>query len=404
MKKICYFIGLIIVFFNFESCSNEEPQIFSNPKDNHQNADSRFISLSEAVNLANYYIDRLGDSNTRSSTRKVSHIHMLKGSSTRTESSDSKYNDYYLINYENNQGFAIVSTDKWKAPVYAFSDEGALSWSDTTKNEGFRHYVHSLNELNATFIPDSLIIRPNPEDLTNYQVNIYRKVSPLITKVVAHIGQESPFNTFCPIDTLWYHFPAGCGPVSLTTVFSHFSKPVTLNGYSINWYEIRNTEKSPVTAHVLAELGEPNYLNVDYARDGSACTKADLKKTLRLLNYSFSDSQFVESDILNSLENYLPVIIFGKHENPLGNISHIFVSDGYLTTQTIYRPFSINPTYVYKNYLHLLWGNEGNGNGYFLSSDNLGGNAEYYEEGESLAEVIMFKVSSVLHHVKYQNY
>lgn len=388
------------------SCCNSDDPFLNHHNDNHsQQKDSRYVSMDEAVEIANNFISQLDDSNTKSSSRKASSIEMLKGNLTKGDSEEEEYNDYYLINYENNSGFAIVSTDKYKIPVYAFSDEGSLSWSDTTYNEGFKQYVRYLEEPNYTFIPDSLIIKPNPGDLNDYKVNIYKEVSPLLTKAVAHIDQGAPFNMYCPknngLSTL-----AGCVPVAVSSILSYYSDQLRINGYDVNWYEIKNTEKSYHTALLLYNIGTPNYLNALYELTGTICKLQDIVKTFTLLKYTYTYHHgYDEQAILSSLRNKKPILFLGSRLNNIGiTYGHAWVADGYLKTETIYSPSSIKPTYVYAYYLHILWGMGGKGNGYFMYNNGFGRTADYYEDGETEYSVNFYNHDiQTIHDITSQN-
>ena len=100
------------------------------------------ISLKEALVLAEDMVGTLDSCVTRASARNVKSIDNIKRRvATRSNGNNS---GYYLINYDDNQGFAIVSSYKCDNPVFAFSNEGNLNLSDTASNLGLAAYLNSL--------------------------------------------------------------------------------------------------------------------------------------------------------------------------------------------------------------------------------------------------------------------
>lgn len=399
------FYGVVSIVVCLSACSSDDNEPI-NGADNVGSHDSRFVSLGEAIEIANDYISQIDGTTTKSVKRIVSSVELLNGRKTRGNSDNSDYNDYYLINYSDDKGFAIVSSDKYKIPVYAFSDEGSLSWSDTTYNEGFRQYVRGLNNTANFLVPDSLINPPKPDDVIDYKVNVNIIVDPFIRKVVAQVGQYSPYNLYCPVDSLGEHYPVGCGPVSLLTVCSYYSKPNSINDYSINWKEINSTAESQQAARFLFEIGKDNYLKVTYSMSGTGIKGKDIENTLSALNYSYVvSSGYHEMGVLNSLSNLMPVIILGARKVTENVISaHSWVSDGYLETETIYFPNTMSPSIIYHNYLHMLWGNYGRGNGYFLYDNGFGGTPSYYDYGEESYETTRYDYYTyTINNIKYKN-
>ena len=86
---------------------------------------SNKISLNQALVYAENSINGIGTS-TRSTSRKVKSTEIFVAKPS-TRSVESEEVSFYLINYENNEGYAMVSTDSRTTPVYAYSDEGNLT-------------------------------------------------------------------------------------------------------------------------------------------------------------------------------------------------------------------------------------------------------------------------------------
>lgn len=78
---------------------------------------------------------------TRSQDRYIKHIEKLITSSTR---SDEQVPEWYVVNFENERGFAIVTDADLPTRVYGVSNEGHLNMSDTTFNPGLKFVIQNL--------------------------------------------------------------------------------------------------------------------------------------------------------------------------------------------------------------------------------------------------------------------
>lgn len=115
-------------------CMSEEPIQPSN----ESFEDPNFVSLAEALESADTHFGIILKTKNTRGARKVKSTEFLNSS---TRNSGSNYYGFYIVNYDN--GFALLSADKRRNPVYAISDEGAFELADTSKNDGLKWYVSS---------------------------------------------------------------------------------------------------------------------------------------------------------------------------------------------------------------------------------------------------------------------
>ena len=60
----------------------------------------------------------------------------------------------YLVNYADDAGFALLSADSRLRPIYAISDEGSMSFSDTTYNKGLALFARGVEaEIRGIVVP-----------------------------------------------------------------------------------------------------------------------------------------------------------------------------------------------------------------------------------------------------------
>ena len=100
------------------ACSQEEMLLPENNNTIHNEPPTR-VSLAEALKRADRMLEKIGDPSTRSSTRTVKSVQFIGGSGTRAEDDAPMY---YVVNYENEGGFAVLGADTRLDGVYAISD------------------------------------------------------------------------------------------------------------------------------------------------------------------------------------------------------------------------------------------------------------------------------------------
>ena len=106
------------------SCSNTELAELENASLKSQ--DTYLLSENTAFENAEKALSAFKKKNTRCA-RPLATIRRFQTNQTHTRGdSESLNRGFYIINYGNNDGFAIVSADKRDANVYAFSDAGHL--------------------------------------------------------------------------------------------------------------------------------------------------------------------------------------------------------------------------------------------------------------------------------------
>lgn len=100
-----------------------------------------FIALQDALNNADAVFNAMRKGSTRAA-KKVETVEVLF---SKTRSSDGdEMNGFYVVNYEDNAGFALLSADNRRPAVYAISDAGSLHLSDTIQNKSLSLYLNEF--------------------------------------------------------------------------------------------------------------------------------------------------------------------------------------------------------------------------------------------------------------------
>lgn len=369
-KQILTFLLGILVLTGC-SQSDQFDDLTDLQKDENREISDNLIPLDEAIELANLYVNELSDSPTRSNNRMVKSAVLFANENTRGSESLC---GYYIINFEDNEGFAVMGADRRLESLYAINDSGNLNLSDTINNEGlavfFNSLPKSLDDLDITST-DSEITR-GPMDPPTPISGV--EVAPLLNLSVRKWGQGAPFNQYCPLKNN-QRTKVGCGPLAAGMLMSYFEWPTKYNGYSFNWSVMKSNSSSTDIARLLKEIGNSENMNTNYGTEGSGSDPANFVRTFTNMGYkSVTRTAFNEAMALRQLRAKKPIIMHGEGNYLDRSGGHGWVVDGIYWTKYPSTTAIVNPgetvKYEYKYYLHCVWGWSGDNNGYFSFSNN----------------------------------
>lgn len=347
------------------------------------------LPLEEAVEIANDFINGISGDATRADRQPVS-VEMYADNATRSEDEDALLG-YYVMNFGNDEGFAIVSADRRHGPMYAFSDEGSLHISDTTDNPGLRYYMLSLP--GGGINPGDLIGPggpgipiPDPPIKPIFEV----EVAPLLHANVRKWGQEYPFNKYCS------NGHVGCVPLSAGMIMSYFEWPTSYGGYTFSWAAMKNDFFNDTLARFLAMLGQPNNLNAHYENEDHTYVFDDelsRNYTRTFNNFGYKNikiqnfSETTARAAIKGSNGNSPIIITGKNKDRTKS-GHAWVLDGIYHVRTIPSSAVVEPgdNKKYDEFycFHCVWGWFGHNNGYFrFVNGTVKGEPYHTESGET---------------------
>lgn len=379
--KIFYFTLLMGICL-LVSCSNEVPQQPNIASEGVEASVNR-VPLNEALKEADRILQILEGTSTRARTVNTVEYY---GGSTRSEDVPL----YYVVNYDNDNGFAVLSAEKSLARVYAISEEGHLDMNDTTFNEGLNIFFRSLPK-SLPSLNDSVAIDPGTGLESWYHDNSYR-INPLIDSRVRAWHQRNPFNFLCFYRKLnpgnaptILQSVVGCVPLATAMIMSYYEWPESYGGVDFNWSEMKSInayaeyasfESMPAKyqsiPRLLAFLGdENNYQTIYSSNAAGSMTEERYRYTFNNFGYEVG-SDFVDFNA-KSMEKVLqqnkPCLISGKVRN-LTTGGHAWVIDGLI--------FDDSKAYINPNtgeviwqkmgeglLFHVIWGWRARCNGYF---------------------------------------
>lgn len=353
------------------SCSQlEDPQL----QKSDVNLSDYSVSVQSAIERAKAVrADLFGT--TRSSEQVAAVEHYMPLASTRGYEVG---NGYYIVNFGDDTGFAIVGADTRLDAIYAISDSGSLSVADTSKNESLKWYLEDYLaiEQNSRMEDSS----GNWTDIWQLDTTIFKPknelfCNPLIKGVAVNIGEGSPYNKYCFTAT-GEQAVVGCAQRACGVVMSYFSWPNTWEGYSFDWANMKSSANNDGWARLMECLGRNGNLNSEYGVTSTSASVDWIPRTLYNMGYTTCNHiRFDAERAASLLTAQVPFIVAGWRNDGKG---HGWVIDGGYIDKS--GPVIIDPNGAEdKKYVfHCIWGWNGQNNGYFkLTNGTLG---RYYDK------------------------
>lgn len=379
---------------------------------------------------------RSGESKTslKSKLQNITINDVMSISHVGLRSANTNQEMLYLINFDDESGYAVLSADE-RIPdeVLAITEQGSLSNEDffglhllteeerQEEIEGFEYFDSEENDIYAGMSePDNInYICQYMVDYAEYGIEHYDDggVSANYTytqyhnweskeKVNALLDtkwhQSSPFNDFCPKRRRYIFFgpsriaPAGCVPIAVAQIMSYHEYPhsYTYNGIYVDWKEVKkiraynmhyqNESNSQMAAALLRGIG--NGVNIYYGYRGSMGLPSKAKRYLSMCGYDNVKMYWGknESKALEMLRNNKPVFMSGV-SGLLGG--HAWVIDGFRISERFVETKDSNGIVFSSNketktFLHCNFGWGGKADGYYTSGifDTKKGAVEYDEK------------------------
>ena len=281
----------------------------------------------------------------------------------------------YVFNGED--GFVLVSAEDDARAILGYSDHGRFDATDIPENMQFWLQMYA-DEL-ASKSTSSLKGRVQRRIAAQTQAT-YPTISPILGEV--EWGQDEPYNNLCPMvgnersvtgcvataisQIMYVHkYPAkGIGSKTYTTESHGLQLNVNFGATTYDWGNMLpyyknnyNSTQANAVATLMYHVGVA--ADMDYDPDGSgAISSAALaaiteyfgyNKSIHVLPKDFMKEETVLQTVASDLQEGRPVYISGSTVNQEG---HAFVCDGMQSD----------------GYLHINWGWNGSGNGYFALS------------------------------------
>lgn len=320
---------------------------------------------------------------------------------------------YYVVNYADKAGFALVAADERIADrLLVVTEQGQYAAGERTDNAGFDLYVDMLDRSlkDSLMIRDSTFRDPSMIEGKYKRDNYYSDWTSKGPYVTVKWGQGSvpyynanyPYNKYCysKKDEL---SPAGCVTVAIAQIMFYHKKPsrykITfdgskkeqeipwsffvpcIGGIGYSWEERVGGLITDELAKLFREIGKR--ASMTYTPDGSSATTFGARESFASFGYDQNPQRAYNfTDVQKELDAGRPLWMGGhcdgvdKNGNPIKE-GHAWVVDGYKYRYHYIREYI---EYIdgrreyYRNetttdqYVHINWGYDGRNNGYYQNN------------------------------------
>ena len=386
MKKRFIFISILAIMT--AACAESEWEPASQTDVSTSTHSVRQRTLDEALAYADEWFAQM-DEPTRSEGRRVRNVEYVR-STTRTRAGDTD-TLMYLVNYEDNRGFALLGRPATSKAIYAISEEGSLDMSDTVYNKPLAMFMASAREDAQISLPNSLTIPGTPPwDKLIHPRRLVRWVHPLLPENVSKWSQEAPYNRDCP-DVDGKKGLVGCGPLAVGMLMAYYQFPKKLDTLNLDWENIVKYNLTPTISLILNTLASKKYLDSQYTSWEDRSTKAEniiipFKFTgfglgdiwnMTFFDY-YNEEKKIDENHIDELMDFMeygcapakaaPVILWGssvKKSTEVKVLNHFWLTDGVIQYEEYepdfpgFIPIKQDPAF------HMVWGWGGKANGYY---------------------------------------
>lgn len=365
---------------------------------------SRERNLREVLRIAREGAAMLEDSETTRAAfgRRVDPHGVSCRVSCATRAGEAADTLYYVVNYADEAGFALVAADERIADrLLAVTEQGRYTAGERSGNDGFDLYMEMLERSLDPSLRDSVLVRDTTSTVGEMKrEERYSAWTTIGPYVKVRWGQGNfgfyvpslPYNKYC-YNSAGQLCPAGCAAVAVAQIVSYHKKSAgykitfdgsnrtktidwealtaRVGGYSCYWPETTADD----IALLMREIGKRS--GMDYTVKQSGADLQQSRYAFSALGYDQNPGRrYTFEDVRKELNAGRPVFIRGDRIDTSTNEleGHAWVLDGYKYRDHIYcdymeytdgRREDIRTTTYTEYYLHINWGENGVGNGYF---------------------------------------
>lgn len=393
VKRFIVFASISIAAL---SCSNVDLTTSVEPMPIAQKSVSLNRSVQDALEIAIKSREDFLGTSTRSRDGKdiVDPGNVFVKTKLSTRSDNAIDSLYYVVNFPENSGFAVIAANKNEEALIAITIKGSF-YGEPTGVYGFDLYMEETEKRLA----ESSKIAPQqgPDEMVTIicdTVSVVNEDMPPMINIAWH--QREPFNLFCskPFDM---DITAGCPAIAVAQAMAYYQYPkeltLTYPGHDVDkvsllWENMighsdpvyDDCEYCHMNGHLVREVGER--LGTKYGNDSYIPDPVVIKNRIGSLGFTCDNYVLFESSsVVNSLKDGHPVILSGlsKHVNSDGSRDgHIWNVFGYrrfyqrlqyYTRVEGKRPVEMDAGYsiTEQHYLYMNYGHGGFDDGYILS-------------------------------------
>lgn len=213
------FLIISILAVMVAACSSEEPMPVT---DNSTQQGSIKVTVEEAIKIANQAAEAFDAKSTRGVSRRASSAAMVDVLGAKNGRSGGIDTLLYMVNYDNKQGYAIVSASRACETLLGIVDEGEFNALEAAENPSYSYYLanaqnYVASTLGATFGGGKDPITPGFIEETRFVHEDYP------VKVNVKWGQRYPEGYFCPNKI------SGCVQTAMAQIMSYLKLPTSIS-------------------------------------------------------------------------------------------------------------------------------------------------------------------------------
>lgn len=138
------FFQIIFVTILIVACTSPEQEPLVDFNQDSKSATLLTYNLDEVIDIANSIAAELSNPTSRNENRIAHKSGIVEYHDVRSRADNS---NFYVVNYDDNQGFAIISKYRVEDPVVAVINEGKYSSDDEIDNPGFKLFMSSAEKI-----------------------------------------------------------------------------------------------------------------------------------------------------------------------------------------------------------------------------------------------------------------
>ena len=277
----------------------------------------------------------------------------------------------YIVNFTNDNGFALVSALDNYDGVVAYIESGHLTPDDEIDNPGFNFFLESFMA-GGGFSPG--IPDPTPYDSIPIP-GVWHTTAFYAPLLTTQWGQGDPFNRLCyTSDSL--QAVAGCGAIAASQIVAYHQHPSAYQTHTYLWNDILSGN-TPQTESGKTSVSELVYdvghlIRTEYGVSASTSYTDSISYCWNEFGYSYSLMDFNIDSCLVDFQNNRPVFMRGtgiiEFPDRIRVFGHAWVIDGCVVREreilTIQPPGSQNEI---QHFIHCNWGWDGEYDGYYIA-------------------------------------
>lgn len=269
-------------------------------------ANGTAVHYHDAIKEANSIMNSLDKSKSATRAgkpRSIKSVDALTNQNIQTRSQSSEEQDtlMYLINYDNEEGYVLLSADQRTESLFAVSDEGNLNLNDTIDNPGLyiflsnavglynqqieeseAHLNQALAKLDAQTVNQAMTrAGSNDREVGGWVDEVM--VAPLL-KTKWH--QKYPFNYNAPFIN-GKQAVAGCVAVATGQIMYYFRHPSSMNWSLVDLLPFSSKDNYAADDYVAAwfrSMGDA--LSMEWGVEGSSASSSKVPGYLSSMGYS----------------------------------------------------------------------------------------------------------------------